>query len=216
MIVVMLILTLVMYWPRQIKYGPPYVSVPDYKIRVYDDVMTPEECAALRTLAEPKLTKSAVYSSDTDVVDANYRISDQCWLQEKDTDLVQEFRKRIRKLVKYSSKAHLEDVQVVRYQPGGFFSPHYDACVGTKEFCHRMNQPYGPRYITVLLYLSDELTGGETVFPRLGTSVTPKVGRVVVFYNITKQHSVIEEALHGGQPVKTGEKWIANQWIRIW
>ena len=215
-----LIIVLYLYAPRQRKYGPPYISQPDYSIQMFDDVMTPEECAVLRDAAEPNLFESAVYTSDSDVVDANSRISEQCWLEPKTTPMVQTFRERIRKLIKISRKAHLEELQVVRYQPGGFFSPHYDACVGTKEFCHRMNQPYGPRYITVILYLSDDashgLTGGETLFPRLGTSVTPKMGRVVVFYSIDKHHSVIEESLHGGQPVKTGEKWIANQWIRIW
>jgi len=219
-LLITLIVIMVLYAPRgEDSDAPQYVSQPKYSIQVIDDVMTAEECAILRETARPHMFKSAVYSSEQDIEDTNTRISEQCWLQESSTPVVKTFRQRIRRLIpKLSRRAHLEQVQVVRYQPGGFFTPHYDACVGSKEFCHRMDKPHGPRYITVLLYLSDgdTTTGGETVFPRIGQSVTPKVGRVVIFYNINKQRSIIEEALHGGQPVRRGEKWIANQWIRIW
>lgn len=193
-----------------------YTNQPDYRIQVVDNFLTAEECAQLRAIAEPHLFDSAVYSSDKDVMDPNTRISRQCWLQ-TNVSVVRAIRERMRTLIpNLSASAHLEDVQIVQYKPGGFFKPHYDACVGSRDFCQRMDHPHGPRYITVLIYLNENLTGGETVFPKINQKVTPKTGRVVVFYNVDRNQHIITEAMHGGEPVLTGEKWIANQWIRIW
>ena len=193
-----------------------FITDLSYDIEVYDDFLSAEECAELRTKGDSHMFESAVYSSETDKLDPTTRISEQCWLKNE-----KEIRKRIHNLIpKLSRRAHLEDLQLVKYKPGGFFTPHYDACVGSSEFCERMDMPHGPRYITVLIYLSDnkshELAGGETVFPKINKKITPKLGRAVVFYNVDKKGSIIEQALHGGEPVISGEKWIANQWIRIW
>lgn len=194
-----------------------HVSQPDYDIQIHDNFLSAEECNYLREQATPHLFDSAVYSSEEDVIDTNTRISKQCWLSPNYL-VVQRIRDRLRKIIpNLNNSAFMEDVQVVQYKPGGFFKPHFDACVGTKEFCQRMDYPHGPRYITVLIYLNDEgLTGGNTVFPNINKKVTPKIGRAVVFYNVDRNHKIITEALHGGEPVLTGEKWIANQWIRIW
>lgn len=198
-----------------------FVNQPTYQIKIHDDFLTAEECAQLRTLATPHMTASAVYTSDADVLDSKTRISEQAWLTSHHA-IVNIVRARVRAIIPYlSPAAHLEDIQVVKYEPGGFFTPHYDACVGSAKFCRRMDHPHGPRYITVLIYLSDKesdnLEGGDTVFPRIEQRVTPKMGRMVLFYNIDERdESIIEQALHGGEPVTAGEKWIANQWIRIW
>ena len=74
---------------------------------------------------------------------------------------------------------------------------------------------YGPRYLTVLFYLNDVPEGGETVFPNINKSVKPEKRKVVIFQNVNDDGVIIKQAFHGGEPVKEGEKWIANKWIRI-
>jgi predicted 2-oxoglutarate/Fe(II)-dependent dioxygenase YbiX len=109
-----------------------------------------------------------------------------------------------------------EDLQIVSYKPGGFFTPHYDACDGKKDYCQRMDGSAGPRLFTYLIYLNDDFEGGETVFPKLNKSVKPKKGKCVIFQSTVSppDSRIILEALHGGNPVTSGNKWICNKWIR--
>ncbi|RWW68932.1 hypothetical protein BHE74_00023507 [Ensete ventricosum] len=53
-----------------------------------------------------------------------------------------------------------EDIQVLRYEPGQKYDPHYD------YFSDKVNIARGGhRIATVLMYLTDVAKGGETVFP---------------------------------------------------
>lgn len=53
-----------------------------------------------------------------------------------------------------------EDIQVLRYEHGQKYDPHYD------YFADKVNIARGGhRVATVLMYLTDVTKGGETVFP---------------------------------------------------
>lgn len=53
-----------------------------------------------------------------------------------------------------------EDIQVLRYEHGQKYDPHYD------YFSDKVNIARGGhRLATVLMYLTDVTNGGETVFP---------------------------------------------------
>ena len=82
-----------------------------------------------------------------------------------------------------------------------------------REF--RVNGDNGPRLLTVLFYLNDDFEGGETIFPKINKVVKPQKGKAVIFRNVDNDGVIISQAVHGGEPVKNGEKWIANKWIRI-
>lgn len=59
-----------------------------------------------------------------------------------------------------------EDIQVLRYEPGQKYDPHYD------YFADKVNIARGGhRIVTVLMYLSDVEKGGETVFPSAEVSI---------------------------------------------
>lgn len=53
-----------------------------------------------------------------------------------------------------------EDMQVLRYEPGQKYDAHYDYFVDKVNIARG-----GHRIATVLMYLSDVVKGGETVFP---------------------------------------------------
>jgi prolyl 4-hydroxylase len=64
------------------------------------------------------------------------------------------------------------------------------------------------------MYLNDVEQGGETIFPSIHLSVTPKKGSAVYFEYCNDLGQVDSMSLHGGVPVIAGEKWIATKWMR--
>ena len=97
-----------------------------------------------------------------------------------------------------------EALTVLRYRPGQQFRLHSDVLPGTR------NQ----RVATVLVYLNDDFTGGETVFPDYNLSIRPRRGDAVIFRNTDAAGRALAKARHAGQPVISGTKWLATRWIR--
>lgn len=59
-----------------------------------------------------------------------------------------------------------EDIQVLKYEPGQKYDPHHD------YFTDKVNIARGGhRIATVLMYLSDVVKGGETVFSQAEVSL---------------------------------------------
>lgn len=187
-----------------------------YSITEIPNFLTPEECDQLVALSEGNLIESRVYDpTEVKSLDYSSRKSEQCWLTDSRHPTVAKFSKLATMFTNTHGK-YQEPLQVVKYDPGGFFKPHYDACETGRlgdEYCEKMDKANGPRLVTVLVYLSDEFTGGETHFPYLKRSVIPQKGKAVVFYNIDSNKQVIDESMHGGNPVTSGTKWVANKWI---
>lgn len=185
-----------------------------YVVTEIPEFLTPAECDAIRETARTRLKQSRVYAAQSDNVDTSVRVSDQCWLYDKEKHpVVDALNRKVEALTRIAPDRY-EALQVVRYRPGGFYRPHYDACIEAPEKCTRMNHPFrAQRYITVLVYLNDDFTGGETHFPKVPFTTRPRKGLAVLFYNCDADGVHLEDALHGGNPVQTGEKWICNKWI---
>jgi len=90
-----------------------------------------------------------------------------------------------------------ERLRFYRYSPGQFFDWHRDGY---------FERPNGERsLLTVLFYLNEDFTGGETSFEDLNVSpdrivsVTPQTGLALFF-----EHPL----LHKGEPVLTGHKYV--------
>lgn len=179
----------------------------------YPGFITPEECDALIEFAKKKgLVKSELYEGTKDVVDNSTRLSEQTWLADNDHPVVKSISDKVSKIVGLPVQ-NFEMLQVLHYGKGGKYDPHFDACEEKeKGFCDRMNIG-GPRLKTFIIYLNDDYEGGGTHFPKINYTVIPKKGKAVLFENVDANHVIIPEALHGGQPVLNGEKWIANKWI---
>ena len=64
------------------------------------------------------------------------------------------------------------------------------------------------------MYLNDVAEGGETTFPSIHLTVSPKKGSAVYFEYCNSRGQVDPLSLHAGQPVLQGEKWIATKWMR--
>ena len=208
-IIVLLVLTLLVYLHKDVRY----IDIPDYDVEEVPNFLSPEECDAIINLTHGKLFDSRTYSESEDLYTTDTRQSKQCWLKDE-YHLIKNISDRVREYTNTHNNFQ-EELQVVSYTKGGFFKPHYDPCDGDKNFCKRMNGDNGPRLLTVLFYLNDDFEGGETIFPKINKVVKPQKGKAVIFRNVDNDGVIISQAVHGGEPVKNGEKWIANKWIRI-
>src|SRR5438309_5464708 len=77
-----------------------------------------------------------------------------------------------------------EGIQVLHYNPGGYYKPHYDYFdpnfAGNKPVLDRGGQ----RKATFMVYLNDVEEGGGTSFPQLNFLGEPKTGRALYWKNV--------------------------------
>lgn len=86
-----------------------------------------------------------------------------------------------------------ERLRFYRYQPGQSFKMHRDGYFQRADSMERS-------FLTVLLYLNQSMTGGETLLYVGDTiDVTPETGQILCF-----RHELLHEAV----PVETGRKYV--------
>jgi len=110
--------------------------------------------------------------------------------------------------------AHFEPVNVLHYDPGQEFEPHFDFIDPTVAHFAEDLARRGQRVATALVYLNDGYEGGETAFPRLEFRHKGDRGDLMVFFNLDAEGRPDERTLHAGAPTTKGEKWVLSQWIR--
>jgi prolyl 4-hydroxylase len=185
-------------------------SMLPYQTLWVPDVLTPEECIGMIRAAEPRLQRSTVNSNDKKVT--NVRTSQTAWIKMSESPVARKLVLKAAQLTGVLDPSKYEDVQVARYLPGQEYRPHYDACI-SKKFC-KSGAKKLRRRATLLTYLTDDLEGGETAFPKLDQKVRPVKGSAILFYNTNPEVTEeIEESLHGGLPVLQGTKYIATVWV---
>lgn len=189
MLVLLFIIILVIY------------TLPRYRRpQVFENFLTNDECDHIIQKAKNDLRTSSVTNEKE--VDETIRKSDTAWLNKEDP-IVRNIMDRC--LVHMDRPfVNCEQLQVVRYEPGGFYKPHQDAFENDKNM----------RMYTFILALSDEYEGGETIFPNLNKEYKLQKGDALFFDTLDNYEFMTSKALHGGKPVKSGEKWICNLWIR--
>ena len=170
------------------------------KPRVFHNFLTPEERNHIMTKAEKELKPSTI--SKDKILDDSIRKSDTTWLGREDPII----DKIVRRCIKNVDRPieNCERLQVLRYRPGGFYKPHQDV----------LDDIVNPRLYTFILALNDDYEGGETAFPNLGNEYKLKAGDALFFDTLDNYELKTSKALHGGKPVKSGEKWICNLWVR--
>lgn len=169
---------------------------------VIRNVFTPQVCDHIIKLAKPKLSQSTV--QENHVVNTNERVSKTAWLDATESRTVESL---IDKCVSFTDRKpdNCEKLQVLKYEPGGFYHPHQDAF----PFEIQPNK----RVYTCIIALNDGYTGGETTFPHLNKSFKLNKGDVLLFNTLNDWGYHTKNAVHGGSEVESGEKWICNLWI---
>ena len=176
---------------------------------VINNLITPASRRAIINYARNHLTDSQVLGGKIKGI----RNSQQCWISKHDS-IIKPIYEKISKQFNIPIE-NAEDLQVVRYMPGQYYNEHHDACCDNIDKCKEFTKLGGQRKLTVLVYLNDEFTDGETEFKNLGIKIKPNAGDAIVFYPLARNSSKCHpHALHAGLPVSSGEKWIANLWFR--
>lgn len=106
-----------------------------------------------------------------------------------------------------------EPLSIIKYDLGQEYAPHHDCFDLTNMEKHVPEA--GQRIFTALLYCTDVLEGGATVFPKLNIEIEPKRNRCLFFSTThTGTQQSLDCALHGSRPVMRGEKIAINLWFR--
>lgn len=186
-----------------------------YKFIEIQGILTKEECKRIIDISKSKkMERSNVWDYDGkgNTLNEGHRKSYQVWLNDTDDELVRRLSDLSVELTGIP-RDNQELLQVVRYEPGGMFNAHYDACKHEiKKYCDKMNRNSGQRRTTLLIYLTDDFEGGETEFVNIGVKVKPKAGSGILFWGTYDDGTIIEGSKHKGNEVKSGEKWICTIW----
>ncbi|KAG2726186.1 hypothetical protein I3843_01G098300 [Carya illinoinensis] len=194
------------------------------RIIVLHNFLSMEECDYLRALALPRLHISTVVDTKTGKgIKSGVRTSSGMFLspEEKKYPMIQAIEKRI----SVYSQVPVENgelIQVLRYEKSQYYKPHHDYFSDTFNV-----KRGGQRIATILMYLSDNVEGGETYFPMAGSgecscggkmvkglSVKPNKGDAVLFWSMGLDGESDPNSIHGGCEVLAGEKWSATKWMR--
>lgn len=186
---------------------------------VIKDFLSDYEVSTIVELSKSRLTRSSVGDAENAIKDSSTRTSTNTWVARDSNQVSNSLFLRAadvlqlpENIVNSGTGGNAELMQIVHYQDGEKYDPHYDWGATRHE----------DRFITMLLYLTDmasEHAGGATAFPkgvgRDGNAfqVHPGRGSAVLFYNMLPDGNADVTSLHSALPVREGEKWLANFWI---
>jgi len=99
-----------------------------------------------------------------------------------------------------------EFLQLLRYEPGQFYNTHHDFAK------YHLERQFGPRILTLFLYLNDVEEGGATNFPNLGFDVKPVKGKALLWPSVKDEEpeTIDRRTMHGALHVIKGVKYAAN------
>jgi prolyl 4-hydroxylase len=188
-----------------------------FVVKEFDKFLSHAECDSLMAFCESqKMEQSSVlsYGAKSDIaVKMDSRESKTKWLQNDQHPVANKMADFAAEL---SGKpvGNQEMLQVVKYDDGGKFNPHFDACdIEEPEYKKRVNHGAGQRLATLLVYLNDTYEGGETDFVEIGYKVKPQKGKAVFFWDTDDKEEILPLSRHMGCEVRGGNKWIATKWV---
>ncbi len=166
---------------------------------VIENFLSENERIHIKQEAKSKLHVSTVDKDRR--VDEQIRKSETAWLSTEDPIV----RSVVERCVSRTDRPieNCEQLQVLRYTEGGHYNPHQDVFYQDKN----------KRLYTFIIALNDEYEGGETAFPVINENYKLKAGDALFFHTLDNYGLDTSDALHGGQPVKSGEKWVCNLWV---
>lgn len=184
------------------------------QIVVFADVMSDEECDEMVERSRPMLKRSTTVNPENgskDVIGA--RTSEGAWYQRAADPFIDRIERRFASLMGLPVE-NGEGVQVLRYGVGAEYRAHFDYFPPSQSGSAVHVARGGQRVATLVLYLNDVADGGETFFPDAGVKVAPKRGGAAYFRYMNRERQLDVLSLHGGAPVREGEKWIMTKWVR--
>ncbi len=185
-------------------------------IAEFHQVLTPEECNAIIEYGRKGMKELTVVGSDNK---NKYRNGEGTWVNgsligPNGVDL----NEKIKKLVQQKTNMPVENqeaVHIVRYGIGGEYKEHHDFFHASSDEYNKHVARGGQRKYSLLFYLNEDFSGGETKFVRKNITVKASTGKLLMWSNMKDDgHYLDYDSKHAGLPVIEGEKWIAIVWVR--
>jgi prolyl 4-hydroxylase len=171
-------------------------------ILILENVLSSAECEALIDLAKDRMLRAKIGKSH---IVSDIRTNSSMFFEESENELIHRIETRVSDLMNIPI-SHAEPLQILHYKAGDQYQSHFDYFTSGNVVNNRIS--------TLVMYLNDVEEGGETHFPSLHFSVTPKKGSAVYFEYFYNDIGLNALTLHAGNPVAVGEKWVATQWMR--
>ena len=217
LVLVILVIFLIVIKPYHNKHEP--FTTCEYALHgdpyeepyIINNIITEDEAKYIIYNASSKFDDSSILGQ---IVDHNIRKSKTAWLHKNDDTVILTIMLRIANIVNLPLE-NAESLQIVRYEPDGYYKEHHDSCCDNTEICNDFIKRGGQRIKTVLIYLNDDFEEGSTYFPLLNKKYKPPKYSAIIFNPLAKNSNKCHPlALHAGLPVKSGIKYIANLWFR--
>ena len=193
---------------------PVVMSSSRMRLALVDGFASHQECVELIALSLPTLSRSQV-TLGADGAEATHpaRDSDGTRHANDSAPLIAAMVARAAALVGLPVE-HAEPLGTLRYQNLQRYLPHLDWFSSADEAGQFQLDQHGQRLASVIIYLSDVEEGGSTAFPFLGLDVRAREGSAICFANVGATGTPLREALHSGEPVVSGSKFVATLWFR--
>jgi prolyl 4-hydroxylase len=184
------------------------------QVIVFGDVLSADECGEMIERSRHRLKRSTTVNPDTGQEDViRNRTSEGIWFQRGEDALIERLDQRIASLMNWPV-GNGEGLQILHYNTSGEYRPHFDYFPPDQPGSAVHTARGGQRVATLIVYLNDVEEGGETIFPEAGLSVAGKQGGAVYFRYLNGLRQLDPLTLHGGAPVRGGDKWIMTKWMR--
>ncbi|KAK9905669.1 hypothetical protein WJX75_004361 [Coccomyxa subellipsoidea] len=197
------------------------------RVFLYRSLLSHDECDHIIDAARPNMVKATILDAKTKKqVPNKLRNNKETYIDGSADDTIEKIEHRIARYT-FLPAANGEPLHIMQYLPGQGYAPHTD---WLDDWWHpRLGNE---RIATMIIYLSDVVEGGETVFPnstmqphvgdaayskcaQQGIAVKPVKGDAVLLYNLLENGRNDGESLHQGCPVIRGEKWTATKRILV-
>lgn len=185
------------------------VPVDEAEIFAVSNFLAPEECARLiamiDSVARPSSTFDVVYQEQ-------YRTSYSGDVDPGDS-FVRMIERRLSDLIGIDL-AWSETIQGQRYTPGQEFKEHCDWFDADAPYWPGEVERGGQRSWTAMVYLNEVEEGGTTEFVKIGVSVPPQPGMLLLWNNALPDGSPNQATMHAATPVIRGIKYVITKWFR--
>ena len=203
-----------MEFESRLKNNNTQIICEDPLIKTIDNFLDNETCTHFINIAKDKL-QQALVSTNTQGVISKGRTGKNCWIDHNYDQKTLEVATRIASIVGLPLQ-NAEKYQFIYYDTNQEYRSHMDSWDhDDSDKSKRCMKFGGQRMFTALGYLNNVLEGGETKFTKQNISVTPNIGKLLIFQNVfpgTNKRQPLSE--HAGCPVLKGEKWGFNLWFR--
>ena len=194
-----------------LKVSPDKKQIFNHKkleITSIEDFITHEECDYLIKKIKHKSRPSELSSYESD---NKFRTSRTCDLGLLNDPIVRKIDMHICSSL-FSETVPSEPIQGQYYGVGQEFKLHTDFF--EEHELESLGNYHNQRTYTVMIYLNDVISGGETEFPSVGKVFQPKKGMALVWCSLNDDGSCNSFSCHQAFPVQKGFKAIITKWFR--